>query len=226
MNEHAVTELADAYRRTQERMIDLVQTAPVEDLDRDVLACPAWTVRDLVGHVVGIPAALAAGDLPTGDLDAWLDGLVAARKGAPLADQLEEWRALDGAMGSILAGPGEVLFGDLAVHEHDLRGALDRPDHAALEVDALLPRTVAAFAAPLRDAGLGAIEVRSDDQWWRSHDAEPGWTLMVSPWEAGRALNSRRTANELRQLSATGDVEPYIALIHAHLPLPSESLGE
>ncbi|MBK5289128.1 MAG: hypothetical protein JJE46_11765 [Acidimicrobiia bacterium] len=226
MSEQTGTELADAYRRTQARIIELMRSAASEDLERIVPACPDWTVQDLVAHVVSIPAALAAGDLPTGDLELWLQGLVEARRGAVLADLLDEWVALDATTVSLLAGPGEVLFGDLAVHEHDVRGALGRPDHAALEVDAMLPRTVAAFASPLREAGLGAIEVRDGDQVWRSHDAEPGWTLLVDPWEATRALNSRRTADELRRLPAVGEVEPYLRVVHEHLPLPAASLAE
>jgi hypothetical protein len=133
---------------------------------------------------------------------------------------------LDGAIRAILPGPGGVLFGDLAVHEHDLRGAVRAPDHSALEVEVMLPRTLAAFAKPLRQAGLGAIEVRHDDRTWRSHDSEPGWTLEVSPWQAVRVFNSRRTADELRELPHRGDVEPYLAILDAHLPLPNASLEE
>ena len=75
--------------------------------------------------------------------------------------------------------PGGLHFDDLAVHEHDLRGAVGAPAHGALEVEVLLPRTLAAFAAPLRQAGLGAIGVRDNDRTRRSHESEPGWTLEV-----------------------------------------------
>jgi hypothetical protein len=137
-----------------------------------------------------------------------------------------EWRTLDDAIAAMLDGPGALLFADLAVHEHDLRGALDRPDHDALEVETIMPRTLAAFSGPLRDAGLGAISVRYGDQMWNSHDADPGWTLLVEPWEAVRAVNSRRTADELRALPAEGDAGPYIPVLDAHLPLPVTALGE
>jgi hypothetical protein len=107
-----------------------------------------------------------------------------------------------------------------------LRGAVDVPDHGALEVDVMLPRTLAGFAKPLRRAGLGSIAVRHDDRIWRSHDSEPDWTLEVTPWEATRAVNSRRTADELRELPHRGDVEPYLAILDAHLPLPAATLKE
>ena len=61
---------------------------------------------------------------------------------------------MDGPIAAILSGPGGVLFGDLAVHEHDLRSAVGSADHGALEVEVMLPRTLAGLAKPLRQAGL------------------------------------------------------------------------
>ena len=219
-------ELFAAYVSTRARMAVLAESLDPGDLSRAVPACPLWTVFDLMAHVVSMPAAIGNGELPPGSVTAWLQGLVEARRDQSVGDLTEEWLSLDGAISAILNGPGGVLFGDLAVHEHDLRGAVDAPDHGALEVEVMLPRTLAAFAKPLRHAGLGAIEVRHDDRIWRSHDGPPGWTLDVTPWEGVRAVNSRRTAAELRQLPHEGDVEPYLAILDAHLPLPTRSLNE
>ncbi len=90
----------------------------------------------------------------------------------------------------------------------------------------MMPRTLAGFATPLQTVGLGAIEVAHAGRSWKSHDAEPGWTLLVDPWEAVRAVNSRRTAAEVLALPCTGDPRPYVEVLDAHLPLPVESLGE
>jgi hypothetical protein len=68
--------------------------------------------------------------------------------------------------------------------------------------------------------------VDSGDVQWASHVAKPGCTLHVDPWEATRLLMSRRTADEMRAVPASGAVEPYIELIAAHSPLPEASLGE
>jgi hypothetical protein len=175
-----------------------------------------------------MPAAIGNGELPPGATGEWLQSLVEARRDQDVGELTEEWLSLDSAIASILngPGPGELLFVDLAVHEHDLRGALGAPDHGALEVQVMLPMTLAALAAPLRNAGLGAIEVRHDGRIWRSHDSEAGWTLDVTPWEAVRAVNSRRTPDELRNLPHGRDVEPYLAILDAHLPLPAISLNE
>ncbi len=221
-----MTELVDAYVRTRTRMIDVFVDAPGPDLDRTVPACPDWAVRDLAAHVVSLPAALGAGHLPDGDVGIWIQGLVDERRGQDVTALMQEWSELDDVIAPLLDGMGSVLFGDLAVHEHDLRGALGRPDHAALDVDVMMPRTLAGFAKPLRAEDLAAIAVEHDGRRWESHDREPGWTLLVDPWEAVRALNSRRTADELLHLPCTGDPVPYLAVLDAHLPLPIHSLGE
>ena len=83
-------------------------------------------MHDLAAHVVGIPAALGAGRMPDGDLDGWLQELVAERRDREVDAMLSEWSTLDAVIAPMLQGPGGVLFGDLAVHEHDLRGALER----------------------------------------------------------------------------------------------------
>ena len=218
--------LFPAYARTRGRVIELLATAPDDELARIVPACPDWTVHDLLAHVVSIPAALSSGRLPTGPIGDWLSELVAERVEQPARSLSQEWQALDNELEALLSGPSGLLFADLAVHEHDFRGALGRPDHVALEVDAMLPRTIAAFKEPLQEAGLAPIEVRAGDRIWRSHDGEAGWTLIVDPWTAVRALNSRRTADELQALPSDGDASAYLPILDAHLPLPAESLGE
>jgi uncharacterized protein (TIGR03083 family) len=218
--------LFPAYARTRERVSELLAGASDDELARVVPACPAWTVHDLLAHVVGIPAALSTGRHPTGDIGTWLSELVAERSDQQASALQEEWRSLDPALEALLSGPAGLLFADLAVHEHDFRGALGRPDHAALEVEELLPRTIAAFKGPLEEAGLVPIEVRAGERVWRSHDGEAGWTLVVDPWTAVRALNSRRTADELYALPSHGDARGYLPILDAHLPLPAASLGE
>ena len=220
-------DLFDPYQRTRERVCTLLLDATPDDLARTVPACPDWTVQDLAAHLVGTPAELAAGRFPSGgDFTSWLQDIVDARRGADVASLVDEWRTLDAAIEPMLQGPAALMFGDVAVHEHDLRGALGRPDHDALEVDAIVTFSLESLADRALNAGVGAVVVESDRGTWRSHDDDAGWTLHVEPWEAVRAVYSRRTADELRALPAEGDAEPYLALIAAHLPLPEHSLGE
>jgi hypothetical protein len=219
-------DLFGPYQRTRARVCTLLLDATPDDLARTVPACPAWSVQNLAAHLVGIPAELAAGRYPSGDTNAWLQSIVDARRGQEIPSVVEEWNGLDPAIEPLLQGPAALMFADVAVHEHDLRGALGRPDHDALDVDAMLTFVLERYAPAARDAGLGAIVVEHDGSSWRSHDADAGWTLRVEPWEAGRALNGRRTADELRALPADGDAEPYLEIIGGHLPLALQSLGE
>jgi uncharacterized protein (TIGR03083 family) len=215
----------DAYRAAKARIIDLVLATPADDWSRTVPACPDWTVHDLLCHMVGIPAELGAGRYPTGDLDGWLAAVVDTRRSTSVADLLDEWAvAVDEA--PPMYTPNGLLLVDLVVHEHDLRRTVDRPGaRDAAEVTRVVPLILGSLADALRAMDLGAIVVRDGGVSWRSHDAPDGWTIETSPWEATRILESRRSADELRTRFGT-DIEPYLAVLGAHLPLPRESLAE
>jgi len=221
-----MSELFDAYANTRSRMLAVAQNVGPQALQANVPACPDWSAHQLLSHCVSMPAALSAGDFPTGDPNEWIDGLVSRYQDKSLDELAEVWSSVDETIAGMLDGGGGMLFDDLAVHEHDLRAAVQQPDHSALETAVLLPRVVASCTDALIAQGLGSIEVRSGSQSWRSHDAEPGWILELSPWEATRAIYSRRTAEELRSLGAGPDQERCIELLDAHLPLPVSSLNE
>jgi hypothetical protein len=220
-----MTDHLEAYLNTRNRICAVVRDLPADSLDAIVPSCPDWSVKDLLGHVVGLPAAIGSGNLPDGDLDGWLRGIVDERRSQPIDDLLREWEGLDTAIAATLS-MSDALYGDLVVHEHDLRAAVRLPDSSSFDVDIVLPMTMSAASYWLRDTGLGAIEVRDADRVWTSGDGPIGWSIEVSAWEAVRALNSRRTADELRSLPGTGSAEPFIAILDGHLPLPAESLGE
>lgn len=221
-----MTDLVATYEDTRARMLAVARSAAPDAMGATVPACPDWTALQLLTHCVSMPAAIGAGDLPTGDLGEWIDGLVAARAGRSLDELADEWSSCDATIAAMVGGGGAVLLDDLVVHEHDLRAALGVPDHSTLDADVFVPRSLQSCVAELESRGLGAIEVRSDGRTWRSHDAEVGWVLDVDPWEAVRVLYSRRTAEELRALGGSDDIDAYIELLDDHLPLPTTSLGE
>lgn len=214
------------YRSARTRMLQLTTDAGAEARRTTVPACPDWSAHDLIAHCVSMPAAVAAGDLPGDDLDGWLDAIRTARAPHSIEELAAEWESVDDTVAAMVSGGGGVLLDDLVVHEHDLRGALGRPDHSVLDGDVFVPRALQSCVSELERRGLGAIEVRHGDTVWRSHDAPTGWTLEVSPWEAVRVLYSRRTADELRSLGDSSDITSYVRLLDDHLPLPITSLGE
>lgn len=214
------------YRDARARMLQLMTDVGTEARRVTVPACPEWSAHDLIAHCVSMPAAIAAGDLPGDDLDAWLDAIRASRADHPIEELAAEWESVDDTIAAMVSGGGGVLLDDLVVHEHDLRGALGRADHSVLDGAVFVPRALQSCVPELERRGLGAIEVRHTNGVWRSHDAPTGWVLEVSPWEAVRVLYSRRTEEELRALGDSSDVMPYVRLLDDHLPLPITSLGE
>ena len=223
----AVPDLSEGYHTTRQRISELAADLSADDLTLPVPACPEWTVHDLLAHVVGIPEAIASGSFPSGDQQAWLDGLLKERRDVPVPELLDRWAACAAATSGVVDGGGSLMLIDLVSHEHDLRGAVGQTGaRGAPEVRAIVQLMLELFAPAISDAGLGAFVVDSGEVRWASQFVRPGCTIRVDPWEATRVLMSRRTADEIRALPITGDVEPYIELLAAHSALPDRSLGE
>ena len=171
--------------------------------------------------------ALAAGDYPSGDTQAWIDRIVRERRDTPVEEMLAAWDASADGVSTLVDGGAGLLFADLVVHEHDLRAALGQPgSRGTAEVRAVVQPLLDVLAPAIKEAGLGALLVDSGPVTWTSHFGKPGCTLHLDPWEATRALSSRRTHDELLAVPHTGDLEPYVKVIDGHLPLPTQSLHE
>jgi uncharacterized protein (TIGR03083 family) len=220
-------ELSVGYHVTRRRVAELVGGLDDADLKRPVPACPAWDVHDLLAHMSGIPDELSAGRYPSGDTQAWLDGIVEARKDVAADELLARWEATEGSIDTLIDGGAGQMLADVVSHEHDLRAAVGRPGaRGAAEVRAVVQIELELLKAGMEEAGLGALVVDSGEVQWASHFAKPACTLRVDPWEAIRLLQSRRTADEIRATPCSGDIEPYIEVMAAHSPLPESSLHE
>jgi uncharacterized protein (TIGR03083 family) len=216
---------ASAYGQVRARVIDLVSGVDAEEATRVVPACPEWSVHDLVAHLTCMSAALADGDLPTGDVPAWLDVVIARGRALTIPEMVAAWPDVD-RLAPFLVGDALLLV-DLVVHEHDLRAALGRPgDRGGAEQVVALRGALANLDGAFAAAGLGAVEVRDGGSVWRSRDDAVGWTLAVEPWEATRLLESRRTLDEVLATPGEGGGPAYAAVLDAHQPLPATSLGE
>jgi uncharacterized protein (TIGR03083 family) len=216
------------YAATRDRICAVALAASDGELAARVPSCPEWDAHDLLAHCAGIPTALAAGEMPSGDLQEWLDGLVTARRDVPAAVLVQQWQDCGEAVRPIVEGSGGRLVVDVLTHEHDLRGALGRPgERDTPELRAGLQLFADLLAGNVASAGLAPFAVECPDgSTAASGPGEPGWTLLVEPWEASRILGSRRTAAEVLAAPARGDAEPYLAVLAGHLPLPTESLAE
>lgn len=217
----AIVEWVDAQRR----VIELLDGLDAQEAERRVPACPDWTVRDLVSHMVGLGVDVLAGDEPNDHNAAWTQRQVDERRGHDLPTLVAEWRGVTEPMQAYMKERGTRPLGDLVIHEQDLRGALGRPgaqDRPGLAV--MRERMLRAFAPRL--AGLPPIALVGDDWRWASADGDPAVVLRASDFDLARALMARRSAAQLRSWTVTGDVERYLPAFATLGTLPGRDLTE
>lgn len=201
-----------AYAETRQRICALVRDLPPADAARTVPACPAWSVQQLVAHVVGVSADILAGNIADAGSDPWTDAQVAARAGRTLAELADEWDVTGPQVDAALADgalPAQAVF-DQVTHEHDLRSAVDRPGaqtHPAVSFGLDFLRDAWPFVvggtdvAPLRIVAGDHDLVTGDD---------PEVTLELTPFEALRALTGRRSEAQLRAYDWGTDPTPWL----------------
>ena len=126
-------DVIDAYRNLRERMMGLLRSQPDEAGEIQVPACPAWTVRQLVAHMVGVPDDLLAGRLDGVASEAWTAAQVGRLGTLPLealADLFAEQASdFDSMLGRIPAPVNSQVVFDAVTHEHDFRHAIGKPAH-------------------------------------------------------------------------------------------------
>ncbi|MBM3657720.1 MAG: hypothetical protein FJW93_05560 [Actinobacteria bacterium] len=125
------SEVSDAYVALRARVVTLLRALPESTGDRVVPHCPAWTVREVVSHLVGVPDDIINGRMEGVASDAWTQAQVERHRGKTLRELAD---SLDG-----LADQFDVMLPhfppmarsqmtmDAVTHEHDLRHAVGQP---------------------------------------------------------------------------------------------------
>lgn len=220
-------DLSIPYFAIRERFVGAAAMLTDDQRVLTVPACPGWSAHELLTHVVSMPTAILAGDLPEGgDPNPWLQRLVDENSHREFGDLAQLWSADDEALAGLVRGAG-LLLADLFVHESDLHAAVGSVGHReAPELPTQLGASLAALQKQLAQTELAPICVDTGQLRMATSDGDPGWTLRCSAWEAHRALNSRRTREELLALEHDGEPAAYFEILHEHLPLPETTLGE
>jgi uncharacterized protein (TIGR03083 family) len=212
MSQHLVSidEVAVSYIALRARVIDFLRSTPESSGNIVVPCTPAWTVRQLAAHLVGVPEDILAGRMEGVTTDAWTQAQVERFGHMTLSELADLFEASTPQIDAILHNIPQPIISqfvmDAVTHEQDMRSALGVPggrDSIAVEVG------VGFF--------LNLIEV-SDP---------PLFTVLTnasaSSWDILRSLTGRRTVEQMNSLGLDGEA---IALHFPGSPftLPKEAV--
>lgn len=191
-----------AYRRAIDNVRTLVADHP-DPADLPVPSCPEWTVRGLVGHLVGICSFAIR------RMSGWAEA-ERSSAGMGIGGLLDEWARMGERVEFLLAGRsgrrGSLMVMDAFTHELDLRFALGAPlpaDHPAFSraFEVLLN----GFSAEVAAHNLPAVLISVDGQEWQAGTGAPLATLSGDRYDIYRSLAGRRTHEQITQLGWSRD---------------------
>jgi uncharacterized protein (TIGR03083 family) len=222
---------AAIYAETRERVTDLVRSLSPEELEIKVPCTPAWTPRDIVGHLAGVAADAMNLNIEGLGTDPWTAAQVEAHRDMTLEEALAEWAGHSKVMEPVLdSAPPPVLrmIADCYMHEQDIRGAVGRPgarDAAALDVS--MEIVVFGLGSRLDAAGLPGLRFRAGSRQWVAGSAAPGATVTApDAYELLRCLYSRRNWAQVEALGWEGDAPVRYRDTFGRFPFASRDIVE
>ena len=228
---HPSSEYPPVYASLRARVRAVVEAADPVALEAIAPTAPAWRVRDVLAHMVGVTSDVIAGRLDGVASDAWTAAQVDARRGASVAEMLDEWDANGVPLSELMphapdAAIGQMVF-DAVTHEHDIRNALGAS--GAHDSDAVLMSADWVCAmAPLRTAARGnAIVVE-----WPGGKLQLGTGEVVnsvrldSAFELVRSVSGRRSAKQLGAADWSATPEPEAFLLADFFTFPNVDIIE
>jgi len=201
--------LGALYDQTRVRVGVLLAELPADAYGAPVPACPGWTVHDVVAHLAVLADDVTAGRLTGPPDETRTADQVARGRSRSVAELLEDWERTAPAMaGVVTAARMWPALMDVVSHEHDIRGAVDRP--GARDSDAV----VAVVAALLRLDPPVPLVVRTEDREVRRGPAAdqggPVLELTTTTWETLRWRMGRRSRAQLVAMDWSGDPGPVL----------------
>lgn len=219
----------EIYADTRRRVVALAVGLDDDRTGLPVPACPGWTVRDVVAHLAGVAADVAADRLDGAPRAEWTARQVDERAGRSIAELVAEWDTHAPAIEAVVAEhTGMVpLVVDIATHEQDIRGALGEPPVLdSVGFDYGLQGYVLGLDHRLKKKGLPALGLVAGDEEWTVGEGEPAATVATTPLDLFRALSGRRSAEQIRAYRWDGDPEPFIPAFAAFGSLPTAAVIE
>ena len=225
------------WQAAYDRVRLLVADLDDEGLAAAVPACPDWSVRDLLSHMVGLGSDVLAGNEPEDHDPAWTAAQVTARRDHAVEELLAEWGAVAHPLTAWMREHDSRPLNDIVIHEQDLRGALGTPGARDTNGIAIVRDRMAArfgrIITTLPPIALVQNDGPTEGGWvWVSHGdtADDGATgagvvVRASGFDLARALTSRRTADQLRGWTTRGDVDDYLEAFALLGDLPEAPLA-
>jgi hypothetical protein len=206
----------------------------------EVPACPPWTVHDLVSHLTGNCADVLKGNIAGLATDEWTGAQVDERRDRSTQEVLDEWAQVGPMFASMIDDfPGQygrMVIGDVTVHEHDVRGAIDAPgERESRSVELATDFAISIVVdGGCRSYGVGPLEISTpsiawivgrggpavdDPEFWRNAlqtdeieepQGAPVGRVSGSLYDIFRAVTGRRSANQVRQLEWSVAPEPFL----------------
>ena len=245
-------DLPAAYAETRDRLVELVRPLPETRLRERVAATPAWTIKDVVAHVTHVAGAYATGhhsysaedpeemmvalsdDLP--DIDTWAQVGVDDRRDRALDEIVDEWVEHTILLSRMMTGEQNLPAGvsrdtlswaavcDLATHTQDIRGALGlEPDRNAYATKLAYAGFTMMLDARLATVDIPPLRVLTERGEVAIGEHDERRTIELDWYELLRVISGRRNVDQITELCAPIDVEPYLAIISPY-PLPTAPL--
>lgn len=207
-SEWAPLSYGNAYGSVRRSLVSLLREANGAS-EFPVPACPGWSVRDAVAHLVGIcrsaEANLGRGLAGRSDLAA--DGLSELGLDALVA----EWERSGVEVEQALAQPGHsprraMLVMDAFTHELDIRFAIGVPvpvEHPAFR--GAFEVVIGGLSASVVTLGLPPFRLETGAEGWIVGGGEPVAVVRGPKTDLYRSLTGRRTYQQIGQLDWSSD---------------------
>jgi uncharacterized protein (TIGR03083 family) len=217
------------YRGVRLRISELALQLDDARLDAIAPATPTWRVRDVIAHLGGATADMVAGNLEGVASDAWTQAQVDARLDWPITKVIDEWtrcaEVVEPMIADIPAQMRAMLTIDAISHEHDVRGAVDRP--GARDGEGI------AFAATSIARGLHAqrgdepaITLILDGEQVVLGQGTPHTTVTTTAFELVRAGVGRRSLEQIEAWTWQGPADPEAMVLGRFSPPRTDPLLE
>ena len=220
-----MTDYAQIYGALRGRVSQLVRESDEEHLERRAPAAPEWRTRDLVAHLSGITADINAGNLDGVATDAWTARQVDTRRDWSIEKLLDEWEAEASKVEAIMSTLPEVAVGQMTMdantHEHDIRGALERPggrDSDAMAVG--YEWAVPMLAGPVDDADT-TLRLVTEAETQTVGSGERTIEVRASRFDLARAMTGRRSVDQMLAFDWEGEAAPELLVLAIFTPRPT-----